>query len=231
MLFASSSSSSSSSLSSVEPGLIERGGCQVARQSTRHVQPRPCLRVSRSSTMTSSARLPSLQRTQARAQGSSPRQRSATPDARPRRARRATTNAHRTANPRRSRSTRPTRRSLKPGPCYGPYAPTLLPYPGPQIELTLLPQARSSKSVHSTQYEHETSPPSTASSLSSRPTTQTMLLSYHPRRASTRSRVLTSSVSSRRTALPTFTPHSKASRPKFSMTINISATPSIWSGG
>lgn len=180
--------------------------------------------------MTSSARLPSLQRTRARAQSSSPRQRSATPDARPRRPRRATTNAHRTASPRRSRSTCPTRRSLKPGPHYGPYAPTST-LSRSQSELTLLPQARSSKSAHSIQYEHETSPPSTASSLSSRPTTQTMLLSYHPRRASTRSRVLTSSVSSRRTALPTFTPHSKASRPNFSMTTSISAIPSTWSGG
>ena len=178
--------------------------------------------------MTSNARLPSLQRTQARAQSSSLRQRSATLDARPRR---ATTNAHRTASPRRSRSTCPIRRSLKRGPRYGPYAPTLLPCSDPQIELTLLPQARSSKSAHSTQYEHEISPPSTASSPSSRPTTQTTLLSYHPRHASTRSRVLTSSVSSRRTALPTFTQLSKASRPRFSMIINISATRSTWSGG
>ena len=40
--------------------------------------------------MTSNARLPSLQRTQARAQSSSPRQRSVTPDARPRRPRKQT---------------------------------------------------------------------------------------------------------------------------------------------
>jgi len=190
------------------------------------------LRVSRSSITTSSARLPSLQRTQARAQSSSPRQRSATPDARPRRPRRsrqATTDVHRTASPRRGWSTSPTRRSHKPGPRHGPYVPTF-PLPDP-VRTTLLPQAKSWKSVHSIQYEHETSPPSTASSPSSRPTIQTMLLSYHPRRASTRSRDLTLSVSSHRTASPTFTPHSKASQPKFSMTINISATPSTWSGG
>ena len=145
---------------------------------------------------------------------------------------RVTTNARRTARPRRSWSACSTRRPPETGPCHGPYAPAFSFVPIPKSNrLTTFPQAKSSKSAPSTPYAHETSPPLTASSPNSRPITQTTPPSSRPRRASTHSRDSTSSASSHKTASPTSTPPSRASPPTSSRITHISATPSIWSGG